>query len=106
MLCHTSALCFDLQISFIIIRVCAGHIVSYTQDKCISNCNFHYFRARVRGYSNIISAEDVRTILQNWVDRQGTFLFNYYGRIRMWLLPCPVRIESFEDPECKEETVE
>ena len=57
-------------------------------------------RAYILSNEDTIVTSDVLTLIRDWMANDGTFLYTYYGNIRLRVDPsCPLEIASFSDPE-------
>ena len=61
-----------------------------------------YTECRARLTATVYTAEQLLAMVQDWASSDGTFLFNYHGRIRLRVNPLcqPLAIDSFTEPEC------
>ena len=59
-------------------------------------------QCRARLTATVYTAEQLLAMVQDWASSDGTFLFNYHGRIRLRVNPLcqPLAIDSFTEPEC------
>jgi hypothetical protein len=73
----------------------------------LGEISYHYtigrsavYRARLT--ATVYTAEQLLAMVQDWASSDGTFLFNYHGRIRLRVNPLcqPLAIDSFTEPEC------
>jgi hypothetical protein len=69
------------------------------------SCQFTIGRSavyRARLTSKVYTAEQLLAMVQDWASSDGTFLFNYHGRIRQRVNPLcqPLAIDCFTEPEC------
>ena len=53
------------------------------------------------GGSDTRSSSQFIRILQDWMSRDGTVLYTYKARVRVWADPlCPLEIESLHTHKC------
>ena len=81
-------------------------VMSYTGNLCIIGGKSDHFtlicRAYLTGNSDTLLSPQLLALIQDWVTKDGTFLYTYHGRIRLGLDPlCPLEITSFSQPECQ-----
>ncbi len=57
------------------------------------------YRSRIIGTSNTFTASELLAFVEDWIATEGTFTVNDILRLRT-STECPLRIQSFHDPEC------